>query len=256
MTPVEKIVGYGVSNETASAQSRKHDDAPAASVVLNQTAVADNVGVSRQTVGKTVDRWAKQGYISKETRPSGVVTKEGNVLYETLVVVPAKTSADLYAIASTWVRPEGTPHVGGNGRRCPDCGATSYKRTEETALVRTTTTACAECGHVHDKKAKVIGETTTKVSTGDLAFDIPTAMPEMPGPRSERPVLVQGRWGVSTVDTPSPNPARPPELARCANYRGPGKGCQMRVADPAERYCEYCDAIGMPGGGEMAAGGG
>ncbi len=166
MTPIERVIAYGVAIEAASAHSRKDEEA--VDLVVNQRAIACNVNVSRQSVGKALDRWSEQGHIRKESRLTGQFSKDGDPLSETLLRLPAQTFTDNIVMATTWKRPEDTPHVGGNGHRCPACQSTKTKKTEETATMLTTVIACADCGHVHTKTGRILGETKTFVSFGDL----------------------------------------------------------------------------------------
>lgn len=216
MTPIERVIAYGVSLEAASAQSRQPDDAPAPELPINQTAIACNVHVSRQAVGGALKRWSERGHIRKETRQTGQFTRDGDPISETLLRMPAQTLTDNLVMATTWTRPAGTKHVGGNGRRCPNCQGTETKKTVRTVTVRTTTIVCAGCGHVHQTTTKEIGKAETYVQFGDLATDIPVVI-DIPGRRQLAPVPP------STVDTP-PVAARAPEqvwLLPCDNAATP-----------------------------------
>ncbi len=181
MTPIERIVAYGVSIEAASAESRKGDGED---LVVNQVAIAENVKVSRQSVGGALKRWSEYGHLQKGSRPTAQRTKAGEPMRETVVRLPAKTLTDNLIIASTWTRPDGAKHVGGNGRRCPKCAATKVIETIETATIETRKVVCADCGHLHEERKKQRGQSHTLVRHRDWAE-----------PTDEAPPL-------STVDTP------------------------------------------------------
>jgi hypothetical protein len=195
MTETEKVVAYAVVRAAAVAQERQPEDAPTRKLVVNQTAMACDTGVSRQTFGKTLTRWTGQEYLRKEARGTGKFTKKGNEIEETLIELPARSFTDNLALASTWQRAPNAPKQGGNGERsCPECGGTKCKRTARTVTVRTTTIACATlgCNHVYEVTTKEIkGTASTFMDEFDRAPDISTMID-----------LAQIRRGQASVDTP------------------------------------------------------
>lgn len=244
MTPIERVIAYGVAIEAASAHSRKDEEA--VDLVVNQRAIACNVNVSRQSVGKTLERWSEQGHIRKESRLTGQFSKDGKPLSETLLRLPAQTFTDNLVMATTWKRPEGMPHVGGNGHRCPECQSTKTKKTEETATIVTTVVACADCGHVHNKTQRVLGETKTFVSFSDLSenndkvVDLAAIRGEgrkSPPPVSESPIPPV-RVGSPAREVPPPMPVAPVAVGHVP--RCMARGCTNRVERRGERYCHAC----------------
>ncbi len=184
MTPIERVIAYGVANEAGSAQSRKGEDEE---LVVNQKAIAQNVKVSRQSVGGALKRWSEYGHLKKESRTTGQRTKTGEPISETILRLPARDTTDNYIMATTWTRPEGTKHVGGNGRRCPKCAATRAIETITIATIETRKVVCADCGHIHEERKKQRGEARTLVRHRDLAEVAEVAGEDTP---------------LSTVDTP------------------------------------------------------
>jgi hypothetical protein len=176
MTPVERIVAYGVVKAGASAQEQQTEDAPTRELVVNQKAIACDINVSRQTVGKALKQWDGQGYMGKEARPTGQRAKSGEEILETVIQLPARGFTDNLIIAATWRRPEGAKHVGGNGNRCPECGSSQRKSTERHVTVRTTIDACKDCGHFLDKRIKEIGKAKTVCRDYDAEPDVSTML--------------------------------------------------------------------------------
>lgn len=182
MTGTEKIVALATSLEIASAQSRGAIDAEG-KTGISATAIAENIGLSRQCVSGVFHRWSEWGYMPCETPFTGQRDKEGNPVKETRVRAPAcvadartpsRVIPDLMVVFSTFKRPDSAKKQGGNGNRCPECGSTKRKKTARDVLVRTTTERCADCGHVHSETSKEIGEAKTFVDFYDTAPDIPT----------------------------------------------------------------------------------
>ncbi len=230
MTPVERVISYGLIFAVAGAASRdEHADADPEAVPVNCSAIAKNVGLTPHTVSANISRFAARGQLRKVTSPKA--TQNGKTYPEIAVVLPGTTALENLRTAATWTRPEGTPHVGGNGRRCPKCDSAAYKRTEKTATVLTTTLACADCGHIHDARVKELPGAKTYVEHGDFT-DTPTML-DLAAMRGERTLssvdspphpetfstmvdIVPDR-NLSTVDTPpQPETAPEPELATVA----------------------------------------
>jgi len=247
MTPIERVIAYGVANEAASAHSRKDEDAPRAGMIINQSAIATNVNVSRQAVGTALKRWDEQGYLGKESRHTGQKTKAGAPIFETIVVMPAKTSADLITIASTWVRSKDAKHVGGNGERsCPECGGTKCKRTARTVTVRTTTIVCATlgCNHVYEETAKEIkGTASTFMDEFDWAPDIST-MIDITKYRTPQTAPL------STVDTPPCRETDSPETVPSDNAGTPPPPADVFRPVWGPVACTDCPAEGRAPAGE------
>jgi ribosomal protein L37AE/L43A len=203
MTPVERVIAYGLIFAVASAVSRDaHADADPEARPVNCSAIAENVGLKPQTVSANIRRFAERGQLRKVTSPKA--TRDGKTYPEIAVHLPGTTVLENLRAAASWTRPEGTPHVGGNGRRCPKCASTAFKRTERTATVLTTTLACAGCGHIHDERTKELPGAKTYVEYGDFT-DTPAMLDlaAMPGERT-----------LSSVDSPPrPETAPAPDLA-------------------------------------------
>jgi len=195
LTEVEKVVAYGVVKAGAVAQERQPEDTPTRELVINQTTIACDIGVSRQTIGKTLKRWTGQGYMREEARGTGRFTKKGKEIRETVIQLPGRTLTDNLVMASAWERAPDAPKQGGNGKRsCPLCDGTEYKKTTRDVMVRTTRVVCATlgCNHVYEVVTKEITKAKTFIHPpGDWATDIPTMLD-----------LTKLRRPVSTVDTP------------------------------------------------------
>jgi hypothetical protein len=203
MTPVERVIAYGLIFAVASAASRdEHSDADPEARPVNCSAIAENVGLTPQTVSANIGRFAERGQLRKVTSPKA--TRDGKTYREIAVKLAGDTVLENIRTAAGWARPEGTPHVGGNGRRCPNCDSAAYKRTERTATVLTTTIVCADCGHLHDVRTKELPDAKTYVEYGDFT-DTP-AMLDLAAMRGERTL--------SSVDSPrAPEAAPTPDLA-------------------------------------------
>ena len=206
MTPVERVIAYGLIFAVASAASRdEHSDADPEARPVNCSAIAENVGLKPQTVSANISRFAERGQLRKVTSPKA--TRDGKTYREIAVHLPGATVLENIRTAASWTRPEGTPHVGGNGRRCPNCDSAAYKRTERTATVLTTTIACADCGHIHDARTKELPGAKTYVEYGDFT-DTPAVL-DLAAMRGERTL--------SSVDSPrAPEAAPAPDLATVA----------------------------------------
>jgi hypothetical protein len=174
MTPIGRVIAYGVVKTGASAQERQAEDASTRELVVNQKAIACDLNVSRQTVGKTLKQWDEQGYMRKFARPTGQRANTGEEILETVIQLPARALTDNLIIAATWQRPEGAKHVGGNGNRCPECGSSQRKSTERHVMVRTTIDACKDCGHVLGERSKEIGKAKTICRDYDAEADVST----------------------------------------------------------------------------------
>ncbi len=196
MSETEKVTAYAVVKTAAVAQERQPDAAPTHKIVVNQKAIAGDIGLSRQTIGKKLQIWSGQGYMGKETRGTGRFTKEGREIKETVLSLPGRSLTDNLAMASTWHRPPDAKRHGGNGNRCPQCASTEIKTTIETKTVKTTTRSCASCGHVHKQNSRTVGKPTTTYSFSD---DTTPPMLDLAAMRGHT---------VSILDTP-PDPARP-----------------------------------------------
>jgi ssDNA-binding Zn-finger/Zn-ribbon topoisomerase 1 len=192
ITPVERVAAYGLMIEGTAAASRGETSAadPEARPV-NCTAIAENVGLSRQTVSATITRFAERGQLRKAT--TAKLARTGTPYTEIAVCLPGDSLTDNLRTAATWHRPEGTKGVGGNGRRCPKCNGTTTKKAIETKTVETTTLSCADCGHVHTQTRRTIGTPTTAYSLQEAA-DVPTML-DLAAMRGDTP---------STVDAPPP----------------------------------------------------
>ncbi len=235
MTPIERIIAYGVSIEAASAESRKGDDED---LVVNQVAIAENVKVSRQSVGGALKRWSEYGHLKKDSRPTGQRTKTGEPISETILRLPARDTTDNYIMATTWTRPEGTKHVGGNGRRCPKCAATRAIETITIATIETRKVVCADCGHIHEERKKQRGEARTLVRHRDWAA--PADEDDPPLSTVDTPPCPEADSGQG-VDVPSVNSAAPP----------PRPGRVPRAPCEGDHECYDCRApLWLPKGGE------
>ncbi len=237
MTPIERVIAYGVANEAGSARSRKGNDEE---LVVNQKAIAENVRVSRQSVGGALKRWSEYGHLKKESRPTGQRTKTGEPISETILRLPARDTTDNYIMATTWTRPEGTKHVGGNGRRCPKCAATKAIETITIATIETRKVVCADCGHIHEERKKQRGEARTLVRHRDLAEVAEVADEATPLSTVDTPPCRATDTDIG-VDEPCVNDATPP--------RRPGP---VPVAPwEGDHECYDCRApLWLPKGGE------
>lgn len=197
ITPVERVIAYGLIFAVAGAASRdERSDADPEARPVNCSAIGENVGLKHSTVSANIRRFAERGQLRKVT--SAKATRNGKTYPEIAVVLPGATVLENLRTAATWTRPEGTPSVGGNGRRCPKCDSTAYKRTERTATVLTTTIACADCGHIHEVRTKELPDAKTYIEHGDFT-DTPTVLDL---------AAMRGEGGVSTLDTPPIPPDR------------------------------------------------
>ncbi len=194
MTPVERLIAYGLIFEVQSAASRGLTSAedPEARPV-SCVAIGETIGLGHNTVSANIGRFDKRDQLRKVT--SEKLSRSGKKYNEIAVYLPGDTVVEKLRTAATWQRPEGTPHVGGNGQRCPNCAGTETKKSVETKTMETTTLSCADCGHVHAQTRRTIGTPTTTYSFHDTA-DVPTML-DLAAMRGE---------GVSSVDTP-PDPA-------------------------------------------------
>jgi hypothetical protein len=139
MTPVERVAAYGLVFEVASAASQgKRSDADPEAVPVNCTAIAENVGLTPQTISANITRFAERGQLRKAT--TAKVARSGKTYNEIAVRLPGGTLMERLQAVATWQRPEGTKHVGGNGKRCTACGSENVRR--EVRIV------CDDCGHV------------------------------------------------------------------------------------------------------------
>jgi Zn ribbon nucleic-acid-binding protein len=202
MSETEKVTAYAVVKTAAVAQERQPDAAPTHKIVVNQKAIAGDIGLSRQTIGKKLQIWSGQGYMGKETRGTGRFTKEGREIKETVLSLPGRSLTDNLAMASTWHRPPDAKRHGGNGNRCPQCASTEIKTTIETKTVKTTTRSCASCGHVHKQNSRTVGKPTTTYSFSD---DTTPPMLDLAAMRGHT---------VSILDTPPIPPAPDRDRAR------------------------------------------
>ncbi len=228
MTPIERVIAYGVANEAGSAQSRKGDDEE---LIVNQKAIAENVKVSRQSVGGALKRWSEYGHLKKDSRPTGQRTKTGEPISETILRLPARDTTDNYIMATTWTRPEGTPHVGGNGRRCPKCATTKVLETIETAVIETRKVVCAECGHIHEQHRRQRGPSRTEVRHRDLAEVAEVAGEATPLSTVDTPPCRETDTN-DGVDEPCVNSVAPPPLRT-----GPAPPAPFTGVQP----CYRCD---------------
>jgi Zn ribbon nucleic-acid-binding protein len=202
MTPVERVAAYGLMIEGAAAMSQgKTTEADPEARPVNCTAIAENVGLSRQTVSATITRFAERGQLRKATTTK--LARTGTPYTEIAVRLPGDTVLENLRTVATWTRPEGTKHVGGNGHRCPQCNSTTTKKAIETKTVETTTLSCADCGHVHTQTRRAVGKPTTTYSFSD---DTTPPMLDL--------AAMHGQPTPSSVDTPPDPDATPaPDLA-------------------------------------------
>ena len=189
MTGTEKIVALAASLELASAQSRGAIDGDG-KTSISATAIAENVKLSRQCVSSVFKRWSDWGHMPCETPFTGQRDAKGKPLQETRLRAPACIAdarapagaiPDLMVVFSTFKRPDSAPKHGGNGERCPECGGTERKRTEEEVTTLTTTISCATagCGHVHSQTSRQIGKAKAYVEFFEPS-DIPTMIDRAP----------------------------------------------------------------------------
>jgi hypothetical protein len=172
MTPAEKLIAYALVFEVASAASRGEvSDADPEARPVNCTAIGKRIGMGHAAVAANIKRFHERGQLRAVSTPKA--TTDGKTFPEIAVRLPGATVIDNLRTVATWTRPEGTPHVGGAGRRCPKCHSTAYKRTERTVAVLTTKIACADCGHVHEIHSKEVAEAKTYIESGDFAATPP-----------------------------------------------------------------------------------
>ncbi len=276
MSETEKVTAYAVVKTAAVAQGRQPDAAPTHKIVVNQKAIAGDIGLSRQTIGKKLQIWSGQGYMGKETRGTGRFTKEGREIKETVLSLPGRSLTDNLAMASTWHRPPDAKRHGGNGNRCPQCAGTTIKTEIETKTVVTKTRRCADCGYIHTQPRRMVGKPTTTYSFSDdttppmldLAamrghtvskMDTP---PIPPAPDRDRARRGRGRRApvappVAPLTPPpcgtSVQPATPP---RCKNAANPVFGCVSPPAPPVASWdgthpCRDCGATGYARSGTV-----
>jgi Zn ribbon nucleic-acid-binding protein len=199
MTPAEKLIAYALVFEVASAASRgEQSAADPETYPVNCTAVGQRIGMGHAAVSANITRFAERGQLRKVTTPKA--TRDGKTFPEVAVRLPGETVLENLRTVATWTRPEGTPHVGGVGHRCPQCASTTTKKTTETKTVEATTLSCAECGHVHTQTRRTVGKPTTTYSYSD----------DTTPPMLDRAAM-RGEPSRSTVDRPDPTPA--PDLA-------------------------------------------
>jgi hypothetical protein len=157
MTPVERVIAYGLVFEVASAASQgKRSDADPEAMPVNCTAIAENVGLKHQTVSANITRFAERGQLLKVT--SEKRSRTGKKYNEIAVVLPGGSQLENLRAVATWQRPEGTKGVGGNGNRCSACGSASVHR--EVRIV------CDDCGHV-SKPLRVPAPVATEETRGE-----------------------------------------------------------------------------------------
>ncbi len=138
MTPVERVIAYGLVFEVASAASQgKRSDADPEAVPVNCTAMGENVGLKPQTISANITRFAERGQLRKVT--TAKVARSGKTYNEIAVCLPGGSPLENLRAVATWRRPEGTKGVGGNGKRCSACGSDNVHR--EVRIV------CGDCGH-------------------------------------------------------------------------------------------------------------
>jgi hypothetical protein len=265
MTPVERVVAYGTVNEEASARSRGYvGQHKPGMTTISATTIGESVGLSRQTVSRVLGVFDERGYLRVETLDAG----KGKGKDTTVIRLPAQGQLDNLRLAPTWVRPPGTPHVGGNGERCPKCQSTAQKTTRRRATTLTTTVSCADCGTVlHKPHVQVMGTPVTEVSYEDPeavaeawrardAGDPPSTLdgvaapPYAACPESVRIPCVRPVRG-SAIDPPALAPWDGTHV--CAG--GCGRECYAVAG--AVPYCLPCARQRAAGdaGGEAAAGG-
>ncbi len=206
-TPTERIIAYALVFEVHSAASRGKaaPDDPEARPV-NCTAIGDTYGFGHQTVSANITRLDQRGQLRKVT--SKQIARNGT---EIAVVLPGDSPLESLRAIATWQRPEGTKHVGGNGKRCSACGSENTRR--EVRIV------CDDCGHVSkplSAPAPVAAEETRGESWGAIMGLAPTR---------------------STVDTPPEPEATPaPALSTVGGgYRPVGRRHQQHVERPRVR---------------------
>ncbi len=213
-TPVERLITYAMVFEVASATSRgktSADDPEARPVSC--VAIGETIGLGHQTVSANITRFDQRGQLRKVT--SEKLSRTGKTYNEIAVVLPGDSPLENLRAVATWRRPEGTPHVGGNGERCPNCAGTETKKSVETKTVETTTLACADCGHIHTQTRHTRGIPTTTYSYSQAATDIPTALDTAVLAARRPPTL-------SSVDTPPEPEATPtPPLSTLGEDTGP-----------------------------------
>jgi len=200
MTPAEKLIAYALVFEVASVASRGDVSAadPEARPV-NCTAIGQHIGMGHAAVSANIKRFHERGQLRAVTTPKA--TSDGKTFPEIAVRLPGETVLENLRIVATWQRPEGTPHVGGAGNRCPKCNSTTTKTAIETKTVETTILSCADCGHVHTQTHRTIGIPKTTYSFHEAA-DVPTMLDL---------AAMHGAAPRSTVDRPEATPA--PDLA-------------------------------------------
>lgn len=208
MSPVERVAAYGLMIEGAAAASLgKTSDTDPEARPVNCTAIAENVGLSRQTVSATISRFAERGQLKKATTTK--LARNGATYNEIAVCLPGDNLIDNLRTAASWRRPEGTKGVGGNGQRCPKCDSTTIKTEIETKTVETKTISCDDCGHIHRQTHRTIGTPKTTHSVSKQGDTPP--MLDLATMRGRR---------VSTLDTPPIPPA-------------PDRGKTRRVPTPS-----------------------
>ncbi len=200
MTPAEKLIAYALVFEVASVASRGEVSAADPETrPVNCTAIGQHIGMGHAAVSANIKRFAARGQLRAVTTPKA--TTDGKTFPEIAVRLPGETVIENLRTVATWTRPEGTPHVGGAGNRCPSCNSTSIKTAIETKTVETIIRSCADCGHVHTQTRRTIGIPKTTYSFHE-ATDVPTML-DLAAMRGEAPR--------STVDRPEATPA--PDLA-------------------------------------------
>ncbi len=201
MTPVEKLAAYGLVFEVASAASQdKRSEADPEAVPVNCTAIAENVGLTTQTISANITRFAERGQLRKATTRK--LARSGREYNEIAVCLPGDTVVANLRAAATWQRPAGAKHVGGAGRRCPKCAGTTTKQSVETKTVETTTLSCAGCDFVHTRTRRVIGTPRTAYRFQEAA-DVPTLVDR---------AAMRGRPTPSSVEPPPKTGATPAAL--------------------------------------------
>ena len=198
-TPADRLADYAILIEaTAAASQGKQSDADPRAVPVNPYVIAENIGLSRQTITKRLNHLDERGLLRKVGSPK--VNRDGTPYTELAVCLPGSTLTENLRAAASWTRPEGAKSVGGNGNRCGQCGSTETKKTVETKTVETTTLACAGCGHVHTQTTRIVGTPRTTYSFGELTADTPA--------------IFAARRTPSSVDTPpSPDATPAPVLS-------------------------------------------
>lgn len=205
MTPVERVIAYGVVLEVAAATSQgKTSDADPEARPINCSAIAENVGLKHQTISANITKFAERGQLRKAT--TAKLARSGKAYNEIAVCLPGNSLADNLRTAANWQRPAGTKSVGGNGNRCPNCASTTTKKTTETKTTETTTLSCADCGHVHTHSRRTIG---VPMTIYDFSDDAAAPMLDLAAMRGEPTPSTVDRVPQTTA-TPAPDLAAMP----------------------------------------------